>query len=299
MTITTGSYPQALWPGLKSFWGRTYDERSLECLDLFDWENSDKAYEKDVEATGFGLSPNKPEGTSTTYDNDLQGYTNTSTHSTYSLGFIVTEEELEDNLYEEVSMKRAQALAFSMRQTKENVSANYYNNAFTATCGDGQYRIDSDHPTRSGNQANLLTVAADLSEASLEDLCIQIANAKNNRGLRISLQPKSLIIPTSLMFEAKRILGSDLQSGTANNDVNALKAMGIFSDGYKVNHYLTDSKAFFLRTSAPRGMVGYQRKAAEFSKDNDFDTSNFKCKGSERYSVSMVDWRGLFGSPGA
>lgn len=298
--ITTGNYPKALWPGVKSFFGRTYDEHAQECLDLYDVETSDKSREEDVEATGFGLAPSKPEGQSTTYDSDLQGYVNTAIHTVYSLGYIVTREEMDDNLYEEVVMKRAQALAFSMRQTKENVAANKYNNAFTSSlAGDGQYWIDSDHPTRSGNQSNLLTVAADLSEASIEDLCIQISKAKNNRGLRISLTPQTLHIAPDNMFEARRILGSQLQNDTANNAINALMDKGVFPGGVKVNHYFTDADAWFIRTNAPNGNILYQRKAVEFTRDNDFDTENFKAKGYERYVPTLADWRGLFGTPGA
>lgn len=298
--ITTGNYPKALWPGVKTFFGRTYDEHGLECLDLFDVESSDKSREEDVEATGFGLAPSKPEGASTTYDNDLQGYVNLAIHTVFSLGYIVTREEMDDNLYEEVVMKRAQALAFSMRQTKENVAANKYNKAFDgSTTGDGKFWIASDHSTRSGDQSNLLPIAADLSEASIEDLSIQISNARNNRGLKISLTPQTLHIATANMFEARRILNSPLQNDTANNAINALMDKGVFPGGIKVNHYFTDEDAWFIRTNAPRGNVLYQRKAVEFTRDNDFDTENFKAKGYERYVPTLIDWRGLYGTPGA
>jgi hypothetical protein len=192
-------------------------------------------------------------------------------------------------------------LAFSFRQTKENVAANVYNRAFNTsyTGGDGKALLVTDHPSLAGNWSNTLSTAADLSEASLEDLCVQIMNATNSRGLKIGLMPRSLIIPTAYAFEAQRILKSTQQSGTANNDINALRSMGVFPDGVKVNHYLTDTDAFFIRTNAPQGMKLFQRVSAEFAQDGDFDTGNLKYKGYERYSVGWTDPRALFGSSGA
>ena len=201
--ITTGNHPKALWPGIKSFWGRQYDEHEEECVHLFDFDTSDKAYEEDVETTGFGLAPVKAEGASITFDEELQGTVNRAIHVAYALGFIVTYEEMSDNLYEIVGKRRAQANAFSMRQTKENVGANVYNNGFAGgpTFGDGVSLLNSAHVTRTGNQSNILTTAADLSEASIEDLVIQIMGATNSRGLKISLMPESLHIPRQLWYE--------------------------------------------------------------------------------------------------
>jgi hypothetical protein len=299
--INTGNVPKLLWPGLNAVWGRDYTEHSKEYPDLFDTDTSDMNYEEEVEMTGFGLASVKAQGSATVYDDESQQTVTRYTHVAYSLGFAITQEEIDDNLYEKKGVTRTQALAFSFRQTKENVAANVYNRAFNTsyTGGDGKALLVTDHPTLTGNQSNTLATAADLSEASLEDMSIQIMNATNSRGLKIGLIAKSLIIPTASAFEAARILKSVQQSGTANNDINALKAMGMFPEGIKVNHYLTDSDAFFIRTNAPQQMKLFQRKPAAFSQDGDFDTGNLKYKGYERYSVGWSDFRALYGSPGA
>jgi hypothetical protein len=299
--ITTGSHPKALWPGIHAWWGRQYDEWDVEFEKLFDMTSSDQNYEETVETTGFGLAPVKGQGSATTYDSEQQGTVNRYTNVAYSLGYIVTREELDDNLYEVVSKRRAQALAFSMRQTKENVGANIYNRAFNAsfTFGDGKKLITNDHPTVNGSQSNIISTNADLSEASLEDLTIQIAKARNSRGLRISLMPQTLHVAPENMYEALRILKSTLQNDTANNAVNALKYAGVFPGGVHVNHYFTDSDAFFIRTNVPNGMTGFNRVAPEFTQDNDFDTENAKAKCYERYVFGVSDWRGVYGSPGA
>lgn len=299
--ISTGSNPKALWPGIKAWWGRYYKEHPEEYPELFSIESSGQAYEEDVKITGFGLAPVKPQQSSTSYDTEVQGATQRYTHVAYSLGYIVTREERADNLYAKVANTRTQALAFSMRQTKENVAANVYNRAFnnSYTFSDGKELIATDHPTLSGNQANELSVSADLSEAALEDISVLIMKAKNDRGLKISLMPRKLIVPPALSFEAHRILNSTLQSGTANNDINAIRAMNIFPEGIVVNHYMTDEDAFFIRTNAPRGMMMYVREAIEFKDDGDFDTDNRKYKAYERYSVGATDWRGIYGSEGA
>ncbi len=293
--ISTGNNPKLLWPGLNAVWGRDYKEHAREYTDLFDVFTSDKNYEEDVEATGFGLAPIATEGGATTYDSESQQTVTRYTHVEYKLGFIITRAERDDNLYEKKGVSRTQALAFSFRQTEENVAANVYNRAQTAgyTYGDGQVLSSVSHPTLAGNQSNRLTTAADLSEASLEDLCIQIMNAQNSRGLRIGLMPKKLIIPPALAFEAARILKSVNQSGTANNDVNALKVMGSIPE-MAVNHYLTDTDAFFIRTNAPQGMKFFRRVATEFGQDGDFDTDNVKYKGYMRFSVGASDFRGLY-----
>lgn len=300
-TITTGNHPAALWPGVKAWFGRTYDEHMEEYSQIFDMSTSRKNYEEVIEVTGFGLAPVKDQGTSTSYDSETQGDTSRLTHVAYSLGFIVTREELDDNLYEVVANRRSKALAFSMRQTKENVAANILNRAFDSnyTGPDGVELLSTSHVTKSGTQSNHLTVAADISELAIEDLTIQIMQALNSRGLKISVMPRCLIVPPQLYYKANRILKSDLQSGTANNDTNVLRANGIFPDGIKVNHYLTDSDAWFIKTNIPEGLVHYQRVAIEMTKDNDFDTENAKAKAYERYIFGWNDFRGLFGSPGA
>ena len=299
-TITTGTHPKALWPGIKLWWGRSYDEHQPEYPDLFETQTSDKAYEEEVEITGFGLAPVKPQGQQIYYDTEVQGAVSRFTHVAYALGYIVTYEELRDDLYETVSKRRAAQLAYSMRQTKENILAAVYNQAFNASYlgADGVPLCSASHPTLSGNQSNLLTTAADMSEVALEDLCVQIMQAQNNRGLKISVLPQSLHVPTQLWFDANRILHSVLQNDTANNAVNVLRATSAFPKGIKVNHYFTSSTAFFVRTNVPGGLQYFERDKISFDQDNDFDTKNAKAACYERYSAYWADWRGLFGTPG-
>lgn len=300
MTITTGTFPKALREGLKSIWGRTYDEYNPKWAEMFKTENSFRKYEEDVEATGFGLAPVKAEGGNISYEDDNQGTVNRATNIAYALGFIVTYEEMEDNLYEEISEKRTEALAYSMRQTKEVNGANIMNRAFNSsfTYGDGVELIATNHPTFSGDQSNELSPAADLSEASLEDLTIQIMNAKNSKGLRIALMPESLIVPNELAFDAQRILESTLQNDSANNAINVLYTKS-YIPKIVINPYLTDTDAFFIKTDAPRGLIHYERTPATFDADNDFDTKNMKFSAYERYVFTSVDFRGVYGSEGA
>ena len=300
--ITTSNHPKALWPGVKAWWGRSYDEHEEECSKLFEIEGSTRNYEEDVQLTGFGLAPQKPQGGSVSYADESQGFVSRYTHIPYALGYIVTKEERDDGLYEIVSKRRAQALAFSMRQTKETVAANVYNRAFNGSYagGDAASLLNASHPnTTGGTWSNTLGTAADLSETSLEDMIIQVMGVENDRGHKISIMPKSLIVPRQEWFNANRILNSVLQYDTANNAANVLKSTNALPDGIKVNHYLTDADAWFIRTNAPRGMVGYQRVKPEFTQDNDFHTDNALAKCYERYIFYWTDPRGLFGSPGA
>lgn len=301
--IQTGNHPKALWPGVYAWWGAKYDEHPEQYPDLFDAHSSRKNFEEDVQQTGFGMAPVKGEGSAVMYDSHSQGFITRYTHVAYALGYIVTREELDDNLYNEVSMRRAESLAFSMRQTMENVAANVYNRAFNAsyTGGDGKELLATDHPNSSGGGtfSNELDPAADLSEAALEDMIIQIYGAENDRGLKISLTPRKLIVPRNLFFEANRILKSTLQNDSANNAVNVLKATNAIPEGISMNHYLSDPKAWFIRTNAPHGMKCFKRVTREFSQDNDFDTMNAKAKAYERYSFGWTDPRGLYGSAGA
>lgn len=296
-TITTGNHPKALWPGMHAFFGTTYGEYQEEWRDLVDVEKSSKNYEEDTLVTGFGQMPVKPEGSGISYDSETQGFTKRYTHSVWGLGYIVTQEEMEDNLYEVVSKKRIKRLAFSARQTKENIVANVYNRATNSsyTGGDGVVLLSTAHTSTSGNWSNKLSTDADLSEAALEDIMVQIAQAKNDRGHIINLQAKKLIVSSSDMFNAKRILKSDKQSGNANNDMNALKGML----DYSVNHYLTDTDAWFVRTDAPYGLQLFERRPLSFTRDNDFDTENAKAKCTMRFSVGWTDPRALYGSTGA
>jgi hypothetical protein len=298
--IATGNHPKALWPGVYSWFGAKYDEHEKQYPKLFDLKTSSKNFEELVQHTGFGLAPVKPEGSSTAYDSHLQGYTARGTNVAYSLGYIVTREELDDNLYSEVSMRRAGSLAFSMAQTRENVGANVYNRVINAsyTGGDAVALGSTAHPSVSGNQSNILATAADLSEASLEDLTIQIMNATDPKGLKISLRPKSLIVPTALVYDANRILKSNLRVGTADNDTNALKLVGAIPE-IVVNNYLTDTDAWFIRTNAPDGLCWFDREMPQFTKDEDFDTDNAKAKGYMRFVPFWGDWRGLYSSSGA
>ena len=301
-TITTGSFAKALWPGINKWYGLKYNEYKPEWPEIFDKNTSNKAFEEEVGATGYGLAQVKTEGSSISYDDMEQGFVSRYTHITYALGFIITQEMFDDNLYSEIGLRRAQSLAFSIRQTKEVVAANVLNRAFTAAYagGDGLELCSELHVNKSGGTwSNELDTAADLSDTSLEQACIDIAGFTNDRGLTIKVLPKKLIIPPDLEFEAARILKSIQQPGTANNDINAIRVLGKIPQGYCVNHFLTDTDAFFIKTDAPEGLKLFQRKPMTFGTDNDFDTTNAKFKSSERYSVGWSDPRGIFGSPGA
>jgi hypothetical protein len=307
-TISTGNHPKALWPGVNAWFGAKYGEHSPEYPAIFAVQGSSQNYEEDVEQKGFGLATVKPEGTSTAYDSHSQGYISRYTHVAYSLGYICTKEELDDNLYDKVSRQRAGSLAFSMAQTRENVGANVLNRAFTAAYagGDGLELLSAVHTSDAGTWANEIT-AADLSEASLEDLCILIGNATNSKGLKISIQPQRLIIPVTEQFNAARILESIGQSDSSNqgvgagdlfsNNINAMRIMGSIPE-VTVNHYLTSDDAYFIKTNAPEGMKWFDRIGTEFSQDNDFDTDNAKAKAYMRFSAGWSDPRGMYGAPG-
>lgn len=297
--ITTGNHPKDLWPGISMWWGREYAKHEQYWRQCFEMDTSDKSFEEDVELTGFGLMPTKPEGSAISYDSETQGYVTRYTNVTYGMGYIVTQEANEDGQYEKVSKRRSSALAFSAVTTKETVHANIFNRAFTSTYagGDAKELCATDHPTVSGSQSNELATPADLSEASLEDLCIQLMNATNSRGLRIGLKPKKLIVPPALHFDAGRILESELQNDTSNNAKNIVG--GMFKDGYLTWSFLSDTDAWFIKTDAPRGLVHFKRREGAFAQDNDFDTSNLKAKFTERYAAGWSDWRGVYGTPGA
>ena len=299
--ITTASHPKALWPGIKAWWGQVYDEHPEEYSKLFDSDTSSQNYEEDVQLTGFGLAPRKPEGSGTQYDSEVQGFTTRYTHIAYALGYIVTKEELDDNLYEQVSRRRAAALAMSLRQTKENVGANVYNRAFNSTYqgGDGVALCSTAHPNTSGGTfANTPSVAADLSEASLEDAMIAVMGFQNDRGLLINVMPKSLVVARQNWYNANRIMKSVYTPSSANNAVNVLVATNALPEGIVMNHYLTSPNAWFLRTNIQNGMKYYSRVGIQFDQDNDFDTMNAKAKGYERYSFGWTDPRAIYGVNG-
>jgi len=298
--IFTGNHPKALWPGVKAWFGVGYGEHPEEYRDLFDIESSGQAWEEDVMMKGFGLMPIKIEGMASTYQGQTQGYVSRYTHVAYSLGFIVTYEELKDNLYAKVAGSRAKALGFSKRQTKENVGANVYNRAFNASYlgGDGLELLSTLHVSTAGTWSNELYPAADISETALEDLCIQIMGMTDENGLKIALQPMSLIVPRQLWFEANRILKSTLQNDSANNALNVLRSTNALPGGIKVNHYFTDPDAYFMRTNCPDGMKCYQRDSYDLMKDNDFETDNAKAKTYDRYSFGWSDPRSVVASAG-
>lgn len=301
--INTGTHPKLLWPGIHALWGQVYNEHPTEYTDLYDAEDSDRAYEQDVQLTGFGLAPIKGEGGPTSYDSEQQGLITTFVHIAYSLGYIVTHEEIKDNQYAEVSQRRVKANAFSMNQTIENVAAFLYNNAFNSTyytTADGRPLIDTTHVNvTGGTYSNALATSADLSEAALEDLSIQIMGTQNDRGLLVNINPTSLHVSRQNWFNANRIMKSVLQPNTGTNNINVLKATNAFPGGIKMNHYFTNPDAWFVRTNAPSGMKMFWRERPSFDQDNDFDTKNAKAASYMRFSVGCSDPRGIFGSNGA
>jgi hypothetical protein len=299
--ISTGNHPKALWPGVRAWFGVGYGEHPEECRDLFETSTSTQAWEEDVMTSGFPLAPVKRESSPRSYAGNAQVYTARYTHVAYSLGFIVTFEERINNLYKKLANQRAKSLGFSMRQTKENVAANVYNRATNGTYlgGDGVVLLSASHPSAAGNWSNILNPAADISEAALEDLMIQIMGATDHNGLKIGLMGQSLHIPRQLFYEANRIMKSTLQVKTGDNTINALKATNALPGGIKMNHYFTDADQFFIRTNCPDGMKHYQRHKIDLEQDNDFDTKNAKAGSYDYYSFGWSDPRGVYGSPGA
>lgn len=301
--ITASAHPKALWPGVVKWFGQSYNEHPEEWPDLLERTMSDKRYEEAVLSNGFGLASEKPEGSPINFVADTQGYVAQIFNVAYALGFMVTKEEIADNLYRDKAFDRAGKLAFSMRQTKEIVCANIYNRAFSGsyTGGDGVSLINAAHPTVSGNQSNALTPAADLSEQAIEDLDIQIGKATDFDGKQIMLRPSTLIIPVDLKHDAYRLLYSELQPGTSNNDINSNRAQNVYPGGVKINHYLTDTDAWFVRTMVPRGtgMIYQERVKLELEKDNEFTTKNAQASAYMRFGAGWRDWKGVYGSAGS
>jgi hypothetical protein len=298
MTITRSTFPALLWPGIQAIFGQNYEKLDKEYTRIFDVRTSKKAYEKVTEATGLGLAAVKSEGGSILYDNPSPGATSVFTHVTYGLGYIITREAEEDNQYQEVAEGNAASLPWSMLTTKEIVHANILNRGFDTSYvgGDGKPLFSATHPTANGTFSNIIT-AADLSEASLEDGLSTLMAATNSAGLPIALRAVRLIVSPGQIFNATRILQSDSRVGTANNDLNAIKTLGLVPE-IVVNHYLTDTDAWFLQTNVPNGLISYQRRALELRDDSDFDTENHKHKATERYSAGWADPRGIFGNTG-
>lgn len=301
MPMNTGTFARLIYPGVNEFFMTKYNEHKAEYPVLFDTFTSKRNFEEDVALVGFGLMNAKSEMGAVQFDTMRQGYTTRYVHTVYALGFQISRELMEDDLYGQVSRKKASALAFSATQTKEIIAANVYNRAFNSSYvgGDGKELLATDHPNISGGTyANELTTASNISEAALEQACIDLQKFTDDRGNRISVMPRKLIIPVDLEFEVDRILKSPLRYGTANNDLNALKAAGKFPEGVAINHYLTSSTAWFIRTNCPESMKHFKRRGLEFTTDNDWDTENARFKATERYSFGWSDPKGLFGSPG-
>jgi hypothetical protein len=299
--MNTSSFAKALYPGVNAWYGKAYAEKPEQWVKLFDKHSTRRNYEEDVGISSYGLAVEKGEGMPVSFDSERQGFTQRYRPVVYALGFIITREMVDDDLYDVVAQRRAQGLAFSMRQTKEIVGANIYNRAFNSSYlyADGLELLSTAHVNVAGGTwANELTTASDLSEAALEQAAIDISLLTNDRGLKIALRPEKLIVPPQLQFEAHRIVKSDGRVATANNDPNALKDMGMFQE-VVVNHYLTDADAWFIRTNAPHGMKYFERDGDEFTTENDWDTENARFKARARYVFGATDPRALFGSPGA
>jgi len=300
--ISTASHPKALWPGVYDWWGMKYAEHMEEYSDLYEVVTSKQAYEEEVQATGFGLGVVKPEGGPVSYDYEIQGPVQRYVHLTYGLGYKVTLEELQDDLYPKVSYGRSESNAFSIRQTIENLGVAMYNDAFTGNVfqfATGQALCTTAQPnTTGGTFANALSPGADLTEASLEDMCILAMGLPNDRGLLVSIMPMSLHIARQEFFNAHRIMKSVDQSGNANNDPNILRQINAFPGGIKMNHYLTAPHAWFVRTNCKNGPKWFWRMRPEFGQDNDFDTKNAKAATIFRASAGCTDPRAVLGSNG-
>ena len=302
-----GHYPfqlvKELEPGLNALFGIEYKRYENEHEEIFSTETSDRAFEEEVMLTGFGSAPVKTEGAGLAYDTALESFTARYTHETIAMAFALTEEAVEDNLYDRLSARYTKALARSMANTKQVKGASVLNNGFTGgqyAGGDGVALMSTAHPTALGpNFANRPVVAADLNETSLEQGIIDIAAFTDERGLKVALTARKMIVPKELQFTAERLMKSTLRTGTADNDINAVKSMGMLPEGYAVNHYLTDVNAWFIITDAPNGLKMFQRSPIKTAFEGDFDTGNVRYKARERYSFGWSDPRGAYGSPGA
>mgnify|MGYP003147406453 FL=1 len=301
MAISRAQLAKELEPGLNALFGLEYDRYENEHADIFEEESSDRAFEEEVMLGGFGTAPVKGEGTSINFDDAQETYTARYQHETIALAFSITEEAVEDNLYDRLASRYTKALARSMSQTKQIKAAAVLNNAFDTgnPIGDGAALCSSAHPSLSGNQRNQLSTASDLNETSLEQMLIDIAGLTDERGLKIAVRGMKLLIPKELQFTAERVINSNLRSGTADNDTNAVKSMGMLPEGAVVNHYLTDTDAFFIKTDAPNGFKYFNRSPIKTAMEGDFDTGNMRFKARERYSFGVSDWRAVFGTAGA
>ena len=302
MAISRSQLAKELEPGLNALFGLEYDKYDKEHLDVFDVESSDRAFEEEVMLAGFGNAETKPEGAGVNYDTAQESWTARYNHETIALAFAITEEAVEDNLYDKLAGRYVKALARSMNNAKQIKGANVLNRGFNSsyTGGDGKELLATDHPTVTGGDfKNELTTAADLNETSLEQALVDLADMIDERGLKVAVKATKMLIPSELVFVAERLLQSQLRTGTGDNDINAVKSSGMVPGGYVVNHYLTDSDAWFLKTDAPNGLKVFERSPLKTSMEGDFDTGNMRYKARERYSFGWSDPRGIFGSPGA
>ena len=301
MAISRAQLAKELEPGLNALFGLEYDRYENEHAEIFDEESSDRAFEEEVMLAGFSTAPTKSEGGTVSFDDAQETFTSRYTHETIALAFSITEEAIEDNLYDRLASRYTKALARSMAQTKQIKAAAILNNAFSSSnaIGDGVALASASHPTINGNQSNILSTASDLNETSLEQALIDIAGFKDERGLKIAVRGTKLIIPKELQFIAERVLNSNLRPGTADNDANAMKNMGMLPEGAVVNHFLTDTDAFFIKTDAPNGFKFFNRSPIKTAMEGDFDTGNMRFKARERYSFGVSDWRCVFATPGA
>jgi hypothetical protein len=302
MAITRSQLLKELEPGLNALFGLEYDRYDNEHKEIFDEESSERAFEEEVMLSGFGQAPVKGEGSAITYDTAGESFTARYTHETIALAFAITEEAVEDNLYDKLSARYTRALARSMSNTKQVKGASVLNNGFSSSYlgGDGVALFSTAHTTvGGGNWANTLATAADLNETSLEQALIDISLFIDERGLKIALRGMKLIVPPALQFTVERLLKSEQRTGTADNDTNAIKSGGYMPQGFAVNHFLTDSDAWFIKTDAPNGMKNFVRSPLKTSLEGDFETGNVRYKARERYSFGWSDPRAMYGSPGA
>ena len=303
MAISRAQLLKELLPGLNALFGLEYQKYGDEAAEIFETESSDRSFEEETKLSGFGSAPVKGEGSAIAYDNAQEAWTARYTHETIAMGFSLTEEAIEDNLYDSLSSRYTKALARAMAYTKQVKGASILNNAFTGsgvTYGDGKVLCATDHPLVSGGtNSNRPTTGADLNETSLEAAVIQIAGWTDERGLLIAAKPTKLVIPPALQFVATRLLDTELRVATADNDINAIRTNSSIPGGYTVNHYLTDTNAWFLMTDVPNGLKHFVRSPMQTSMDADFDTGNSRYKARERYSFGVSDPLGIFGSPGS
>ena len=300
MAINRAQLAKELEPGLNALFGMEYSRYENEHAEIFDQESSDRAFEEEVMLMGFGEAGVKQEGSAVQFDTATESFTARYTHETIALAFSLTEEAVEDNLYDTLSARYTRSLARSMAYTKQVKATNVLNNAFTTAGGDGVSLVNTTHPTAlGGNFSNKSATNADLNETSLEQAMIDIAGFIDERGLKIAMQGRKLIIPVNTQFVADRVLNSTLRVGTADNDINAMRNMGMLPDGYVVNHYLLDTDAFFIKTDAPNGFKHFVRAPLTTGMEGDFDTGNMRYKARERYSFGFSDPRCVYGSEGS